>query len=256
MRNVRPVGAVTAIVISMFAAAPGSAQSSGQAEPAAITRAKMQLAAVAERGPAAVQADLIAELQPRRRDASEPSLSGDQVMERLEAAFELIPAADEAAGARLPRSRPAGDAELVALAYAEEPAKAERRPTRGLTAIEELVHEHAEANDVPPALALALVKVESSFNPKATGRNGEIGLLQIKPQTARAMGYKGSAKALYDAETNLAWGMKYLGKAHDLAGGDTCGTLLRYNAGLDAKRSSKGSDKFCSKVKKVMAQRA
>jgi membrane-bound lytic murein transglycosylase MltF len=40
------------------------------------------------------------------------------------------------------------------------------------------------------------------LQPKARGRNGEIGLLQIKPQTARAMGYKGSAKDLYDPQTN------------------------------------------------------
>jgi soluble lytic murein transglycosylase-like protein len=50
--------------------------------------------------------------------------------------------------------------------------------------------------------------------------------------------------------------MKYLAKAHDRSGGDTCGTLLRYNAGLDATRASKGSNKFCAKVKKVMAKRA
>jgi soluble lytic murein transglycosylase-like protein len=50
--------------------------------------------------------------------------------------------------------------------------------------------------------------------------------------------------------------MKYLGKAHDLSGGDVCGTLLRYNAGLDAKRKSAASNKFCRKVKSVMAKRA
>jgi soluble lytic murein transglycosylase-like protein len=255
MRIVRLAGAVS-VISSMMAGAPGLAQTSGPAEPTAIARAKMQVAALAESGPAAMRADLVAELQAAGpAGGSELTIREDQVLDRLEAAFELIPPEGDTAAPRLPRSRPAGDVELVALAYAEEP-KPERRPTRGLTAIEALVHEHAEANDVPPALALALVKVESSFNPKARGRNGEIGLLQIKPQTARAMGYKGSAKALYDAETNLAWGMKYLGKAHDLAGGDTCGTLLRYNAGLDAKRASKGSNKFCSKVKKVMAQRA
>jgi soluble lytic murein transglycosylase-like protein len=50
--------------------------------------------------------------------------------------------------------------------------------------------------------------------------------------------------------------MKYLGKAHDLSGGDVCGTLLRYNAGLDAKRKSTASNKFCAKVKSVMAKRS
>ena len=168
----------------------------------------------------------------------------DRVAHRLESVFDMV-APDNAAPAaapRLPNPRPTSSAEGDTLAYAA-PARANRG--RGLSAIEELVAMHAEANDVPPALAQALVQVESSHNPKATGRNGEIGLLQIKPKTARAMGYKGSAQALYDPETNLAWGMKYLGKAHDLSGGDVCGTLLRYNAGLDAKRKSAASNKFC-----------
>jgi soluble lytic murein transglycosylase-like protein len=253
MRLVQLAGTLS-VISSMIVAAPAAAQTGSQAEPTAIARAKMQVAALAELGPAAARADLVAALQPPRPAGGE--IYEDQVIERLDAAFRLFPAESDEAAPRLPRSRPVAEMELVALAYAEGPARAERGRSRGLSAIEELVHEHAEANDVPPALALALVKVESSFNPKARGRNGEIGLLQIKPQTARAMGYTGSAKALYDAETNLVWGMKYLGKAHDLAGGDTCGTLLRYNAGLDAKRASKGSNKFCSKVKKVMAQRA
>lgn len=182
----------------------------------------------------------------------------DPVAKRLQGVFDLVaPETALPALARLPVPRPNLRYDEEPLAYAAQPARtgASSR-TRGLTVIEELVEVHAEANDVPPALAQALVQVESSHNPKATGRNGEIGLLQIKPKTARAMGYKGSAEGLYDPETNLAWGMKYLGKAHDLSGGDVCGTLLRYNAGLDAKRKSAASDKFCRKVKKVMAKRA
>jgi soluble lytic murein transglycosylase-like protein len=175
----------------------------------------------------------------------------DPIADRLEGVFALV--APDAAGEaliRLPRPRPEPEAE--ALAYAE-PA---RPKSGGLSAIQDLVAEHAEANDVPPALALALVQVESSYNPKATGANGEIGLLQISPKTARAIGYKGSPKALYDPETNLSWGMKYLGKAHKLADGDTCGTLARYNAGLDARPKKGATSKFCAKVKSVIAARA
>lgn len=180
---------------------------------------------------------------------------GDAVSRRLESVFDMVvPEAADTAAPRLPVARPALRDD-DALAYAAHPSRTAPR-TRGATAIEDLVELHAQANDVPPALAQALVQVESSHNPKATGRNGEIGLLQIKPKTARAMGYKGPAKGLYDPETNLTWGMKYLGKAHDLSGGDVCGTLLRYNAGLDARRKSAASNKFCSKVKKVMAKRA
>jgi len=148
---------------------------------------------------------------------------------------------------------------VFALAYADAEPAPEGKGKSGspaLSAIAALVDRHAEAQDVPKALAHALVQVESSYRPKATGRNGEIGLMQITPKTARAIGYKGSAKALYDPNTNLTWGMKYLAKAQKLAGGDLCGTLLRYNAGLDAKRGNQSSGKFCAKVKSVMAKQA
>lgn len=119
--------------------------------------------------------------------------------------------------------------------------------------IRDLVRKHALAAGVPPELAEAVVHVESSFNPRARGRAGEIGLMQIKPATARGIGYKGSANGLYDPETNLTWGMLYLAKAYQLAGGDTCGAILRYNAGHAAKRMSKGVRAYCSKVDRYVA---
>ena len=95
-----------------------------------------------------------------------------------------------------------------------------------------LIATHAAANGVPAELAAAVVRHESNFNPRLTGRAGEIGLMQIKLQTARGLGYHGSRKGLYDPATNIAWGMKYLGVARKLAGGSDCGMLSRYNGGL------------------------
>ena len=77
--------------------------------------------------------------------------------------------------------------------------------------------------------------------------------MQIKPATARMLGYSGSTKALYNPETNIKYGMKYLAMAHDLGGGTTCGTILKYNAGHAAKRMNPISSAYCSKVKIVMA---
>ena len=115
-----------------------------------------------------------------------------------------------------------------------------------------IIAKYAAAEGVPVKLAHAVVKVESSYRPNATGKVGEIGLMQIRLATARLMGYKGSAKALYNPETNLKWGMKYLGKARRLAGGDTCGTILKYNAGHGAKRMNKVSSKYCGRVKRIL----
>tara|TARA_R110002020_G_scaffold47690_9_gene135729 strand:- start:9743 stop:10288 length:546 start_codon:yes stop_codon:yes gene_type:complete len=111
-----------------------------------------------------------------------------------------------------------------------------------------IITKFAKAYGVPVDLAHAVVKVESNFNPKARGQAGEVGLMQIKPATARMMGYKGSVKSLYNPETNIEFGMKYLAAAHELGGGETCGTILKYNAGHGAKRMNPISKRYCGKV--------
>lgn len=118
-----------------------------------------------------------------------------------------------------------------------------------------LIRKAAAKHGVPVNIAKAVVEVESNFNPRARGSAGEVGLMQIKPATARGIGYRGSTKALYDPETNLEWGMRYLAGAHKKAGGDLCGTILRYNAGHFAKRMNPVSRRYCSKVKQLMASR-
>ncbi|MEO0635702.1 MAG: transglycosylase SLT domain-containing protein [Pseudomonadota bacterium] len=117
---------------------------------------------------------------------------------------------------------------------------------------EALIRKHAKANNVPVDLALAVVQIESSFNPKARGAAGEVGLMQIKPATARGMGYSGLTRALYNPETNIKWGMKYLGGARAKSDGSVCGTILKYNAGHYAKRMNKISANYCRKVKRIL----
>lgn len=117
---------------------------------------------------------------------------------------------------------------------------------------EGIINKYAQAYGVPARLAKAVIHVESSYRANARGSAGEIGLMQLKLQTARGMGYTGSAKGLYDPETNIKYGMKYLAKAHKIAGKNTCGTILRYNAGHGAKRMNPVSARYCSKVQRIM----
>lgn len=117
-----------------------------------------------------------------------------------------------------------------------------------------MITAEARKHGLPADLAHAIVRVESNYNPRARGRAGEIGLMQIKPQTARGVGFRGSAKALYDPKTNITYGMKYLAGAHKRAGGDLCGTILRYNAGHFAKRMNPVSRRYCGKVKQLLAR--
>lgn len=115
-----------------------------------------------------------------------------------------------------------------------------------------LIRKYAKANGVPYALANAVVFSESSYNRNARGSAGEIGLMQLKLQTARGVGYGGSSKGLYDPETNLKYGMVYLGQAYKLAGGTTCGTILRYNAGHGAVSMNPISQAYCNKVSSLI----
>ncbi|MET0173363.1 MAG: lytic transglycosylase domain-containing protein [Agrobacterium vaccinii] len=117
----------------------------------------------------------------------------------------------------------------------------------------DLIVKYAKRYGVPTNLAHAVVSVESKFNPKARGSAGEVGLMQIKPATARMMGYRGTTKALYDPETNIRWGMQYLATAHQLGGGQVCDTILRYNAGHGATRMNPVSKRYCGKVQAILA---
>jgi soluble lytic murein transglycosylase-like protein len=115
-----------------------------------------------------------------------------------------------------------------------------------------LIVKYAKEYDVPVELAQAVVRIESNFDPDALGSAGEVGLMQIKPATARMMGYTGTKKELFDPETNIKYGMKYLAGAHELGGGETCGTILKYNAGHAAKRMNPVSKAYCGKVQALM----
>ena len=123
----------------------------------------------------------------------------------------------------------------------------------GPTNYSTIISSYASSYGVPVALANAVVRVESNYRPDMTGSAGEIGLMQIKLETARGLGYTGSRQALYNPETNIRWGMKYLAGAHKLGNGTTCGTILRYNAGHGATRMNPVSANYCSKVKLQMA---
>lgn len=115
-----------------------------------------------------------------------------------------------------------------------------------------LIARHAATNGIPFALGDAVVRVESRYQPHVSNR-GALGLMQIKHQTARGLGYKGSAKGLLDPETNIKYGMKYLGQAYRMANGDTCGTVMRYQSGHYAKRINRANMAYCSKVRTIIA---
>ena len=144
----------------------------------------------------------------------------------------------------------------VAARFEERVSRADagiEEPVRS-TELSSLIAAKAAAHGVPAGLANAVVRVESNYNPRVTGRAGEVGLMQIKYQTARGLGYTGTRAALYDPATNLEWGMRYLAGAQRLAGGSVCGTLAKYQGGHGT-RGTRTSHNYCGRVRTVMSAR-
>ncbi|HEY5798201.1 MAG TPA: transglycosylase SLT domain-containing protein [Bosea sp. (in: a-proteobacteria)] len=123
----------------------------------------------------------------------------------------------------------------------------------GSEGLKALVARHAAANGVPFSLADAVVRIESRYNPRAS-HAGNYGLMQIRHQTARGMGYSGGAGGLLDAETNARYAMKYLALAYRAAGGDTCRTIMKYQSGHMAERMSGANRTYCAKVRTITAR--
>ncbi len=115
-----------------------------------------------------------------------------------------------------------------------------------------MIAKHAAANGVPVDLADAVVRIESRYNPSARNA-GAVGLMQIKPQTARGLGYSGGAAGLMNPETNIRYGMLYLAQAYRMSGGDTCATLMRYQSGHYARRANGANRAYCAKARTIMA---
>ena len=126
---------------------------------------------------------------------------------------------------------------LLALALpAATPAAAAHRhqAASGHAAVVGLVAAAARRHGVPVMLELAIVDVESGFNPRA--RNGSsTGLGQIKPGTARDAGCRGS---LRDAVANADCSARILAVLLRDAGGDWRRAAAHYNQGRYARESA------------------
>lgn len=80
--------------------------------------------------------------------------------------------------------------------------------------------------DLSPAFLDAVARAESGYNPAAVSPAGAIGVMQLMPQTARALGVDPR-----DPEQNILGGAAYLRLLLDRFGGDIDKALAAYNAG-------------------------
>jgi hypothetical protein len=124
---------------------------------------------------------------------------------------------------------------------------------KGRSAYLPLLTREAKMTGLPPDLADAVARVESAFNPNAVGKVGEVGLMQVRPETADMLGYRGPLAGLFVPETNIRYGVAYLSRAWQLAQGDVCRALMKYRAGWGEEQMSSLSAEYCRRARGHLA---
>jgi soluble lytic murein transglycosylase-like protein len=124
---------------------------------------------------------------------------------------------------------------------------------RRIAAYRAIASAEAQRLGLPPAMADAVMRVESNYNPAARGRDGEYGIMQVMPPTARLLGHRGPVEQLAEPEVNIPLGVKYLADAWRLAKGDICTTVMKYRAGHGETRFSVLSVRYCERVRQHLA---
>jgi soluble lytic murein transglycosylase-like protein len=114
-----------------------------------------------------------------------------------------------------------------------------------------IVLKAANRHKVDPAMVMAIIMAESSYNPKAISKKGAKGLMQLMPKTAKSLGVKDS----FDPEHNINAGVRYFKKLLNQYNGDVELALAAYNAGSGKVREHSGIPPFRatkSYIKKVI----
>lgn len=119
--------------------------------------------------------------------------------------------------------------------------------------IRKIIEQETANTNLPADIAEAVVFVESGYNSAVIGSVGEIGLMQVRPETAAMLGFRGSDAELAEPDINIHYGVLYLSRAWRLAGGDLCRALMKYRAGHGEEAMTARSQVYCNRARNRLA---
>jgi hypothetical protein len=152
-----------------------------------------------------------------------------------------------AASEAKPQEQPRSPDTSAAQSAKPEPANSFKATVRAL------VEEEARKAGLPADIADAVIYVESNYDPSVIGRVGEVGLMQVRPETAAMLGFRGTNEELAKPEINIHYGVVYLSKALRLANGDLCRALMKYRAGHGEEIMTPRSVDYCLRARNHLA---
>lgn len=101
-------------------------------------------------------------------------------------------------------------------------------------AYRDLVWENSDKFEVDPYLTLAIMRIESKFNPEAISKKGARGLMQLMPETANWIGKQNNLviedEDLFKPDVNIPLGTWYLNHLIKQFGEEVI-AIAAYNAG-------------------------
>ena len=176
----------------------------------------------------ALLATLIVSSQPAAVDAS----MNTQVQNRITHAKELLGKSYKRSAVRKTESSD-NILEFVNSSTKNLLPSAHKSQAREIASV--IMHE-SERYGFDPIFIMAVIQNESSFNPRMKGSAGEIGLMQIKPDTAKWLAttlkleYK-NAQSLYNPAINIRIGAAFMNKLRTQFSSNSGLYISAYNAG-------------------------